>query len=69
MKTSIRNALAEGNLIQGEYPLDARGYPEPETIQALNDELDYLSAVQTYLWAFPQMVVAGPTERKTNDEC
>ena len=47
---------------QGAFPLDERGMPKPETIQALFDELDYQSAVQTYLWAFPQMVIAGQHE-------
>ena len=35
---------------QGVFPLDERGMPKPETIHALYDELDYQSAVQTYLW-------------------
>ncbi len=44
---------------KGAFPLDANGAPEKETIQALFDEMDYQRAVQTYLWAMPQMVVAG----------
>ena len=44
---------------QGSFPLDERGAPEPETIQALYDEMDYQRAVQAYLWAMPQVVVAG----------
>ena len=44
---------------KGKFPLDANGAPEKETIQALFDEMDYQRAVQTYLWAMPQMVVAG----------
>ena len=44
---------------KGRFPLDAHGAPEKETIQALFDEMDYQRAVQTYLWAMPQMVVAG----------
>ena len=49
---------------QGSFPLDQRGAPEPETIQALYDEMDYQRAVQAYLWAMPQVVVAG--SHKTN---
>jgi hypothetical protein len=44
---------------QGAFPLDERGLPEQETIPALFDEMDYQGAVQAYLWAMPQMTVAG----------
>ena len=44
---------------QGSFPLTERGLPEQKTIPALFDELDYQGAVQAYLWAMPQMTVAG----------
>jgi hypothetical protein len=44
---------------QGSFPLTANGLPEPKTIAPLFDELDYQGAVQAYLWAMPQMTVAG----------
>lgn len=44
---------------QGAFPLDERGLPEQKTIPALFDEMDYQGAVQAYLWAMPQMTVAG----------
>jgi hypothetical protein len=44
---------------QGSFPLTDNGLPEQKTIPALFDELDYQGAVQAYLWAMPQMTVAG----------
>jgi hypothetical protein len=44
---------------QGSFPLDERGLPQQKTIPALFDEMDYQGAVQAYLWAMPQMTVAG----------
>jgi hypothetical protein len=44
---------------QGSFPLTANGLPEQKTIPALFEELDYQGAVQAYLWAMPQMTVAG----------
>jgi hypothetical protein len=44
---------------QGSFPLTECGLPEQKTIPAMFDELDYQGAVQTYLWAMPQMTVAG----------
>jgi hypothetical protein len=44
---------------QGSFPLDEKGAPKQETIQALYDELDHQYAVQAYLWAMPQMVTSG----------
>jgi len=36
----------------GELEYEA-GYPTPETVQSLYDELDFQRAVQAYLWALP----------------
>ncbi len=44
---------------QGLFPLDDKGLPKPKTISALFDEMDYQGAVQAYLWAMPQMAIAG----------
>ena len=44
---------------QGSFPLDERGLPEQKTIPALFYEMNYQVAVQAYLWAMPQMGVAG----------
>jgi hypothetical protein len=44
---------------QGSFPLTERGLPEQKTIAALFDELEYQGAVQAYLWAMPQITVAG----------
>lgn len=44
---------------QGKFPLDAKGFPEQETVIALEDELDYQKAIQAYMWGMPQMVSAG----------
>ena len=44
---------------QGTYILDSKGMPDNETIKEIFNELDYQNAVQSYLWAYPQMVVAG----------
>ena len=44
---------------RGTYTLDSRGMPDNETIGEVFNELDYQNAVQSYLWAYPQMVVAG----------
>ena len=35
------------------------GYPVPETIEKLYDELDFQRAVQTYLWALPMASYGG----------
>lgn len=44
---------------QGKFPLDAKGFPEQETVTALADEIDYQKAIQAYMWGMPQMVTAG----------
>ena len=36
----------------GELEFEA-GYPTPETVEKLYDELDFQRAVQAYLWALP----------------
>jgi len=43
----------------GEFPLDAKGFPEQETVVALLDEMNYQKATQAYLWAMPQIVTEG----------
>ena len=44
---------------KGLFPLDDKGLPKQETIPELFDEMDYQGAVQAYLWAMPQMAIAG----------
>jgi hypothetical protein len=44
---------------QGKFPLDSKGFPEQETVEAILDELNYQKAIQAYLWAMPQMVIEG----------
>jgi hypothetical protein len=50
---------------QGSFPLTENGLPEQKTISALFDEMDYQGAVQAYLWAMPQMALAG--QRKMDE--
>jgi hypothetical protein len=59
---SVAQAAEEPKAVvttQGSFPLTENGLPEQKTIPALFDELDYQGAVQAYLWAMPQMTVAG----------
>ncbi len=48
---------------EGEFPLDKLGFPEQETVKAIEKELLYQKAVQAYLWAIPQMVTTGQWEQ------
>jgi len=51
---------------QGQFPLNSKGFPEQETVEALLDELNYQKGIQAYMWAMPQMVIEGQRNQAKN---
>jgi len=63
--TSANDSTENANQVidfGSEITVNAKGFPNKESIQTVFDEMDYQGAVQAFLWAIPQMAIVGQSK-------